>query len=202
MVSPPPHHSSVEAAATLYRRVGRTLLTASAIRRKVRALGRRISRDYAAAGEVTLVANLKGSFRFLADLCSAIAIPVRVDFMSVSGYRGETRLSAPLEVRQDLTLDIEGRDVLLVEDIIDTGATLASVLQYLRDFKRPRSVRVCVLLDKTEARTVKVRIDYRGFVVPDRFLVGYGLDYREYFRELDRVAEFSPPVPVVEGAVP
>lgn len=194
---PSQHPADVSA---LYRMLGRTVLTASAIRRKVRELGRRISRDYAAAGEVTLVANLKGSFRFLSDLCSAITIPVRVDFMTVSGYRGGTRLAAPLEVRHDLSIDIEGRDVVLVEDIVDTGATLARILRYLREFKRPRSLRVCALLDKTDARRTAVPVDYRGFVVPDRFLVGYGLDYREYFRELDRIVEC--PVLDSSGATP
>jgi hypoxanthine phosphoribosyltransferase len=181
-----------ESPAYIYSHLGKTLFSRQRINAKVRGLAGRISRDYARNGEVTLISNLKGSFRFLSDLCASISLPVRVDFMSVSAYRGEMRPSVPLRISRDLSLDIHGCDVVVVEDIVDTGATLQRLNRYLRQIKGARSVRVCALLDKTAARKKKVEVHYRGFVVPDQFIVGYGLDYREYFRELNRIAEYNP----------
>jgi hypoxanthine phosphoribosyltransferase len=180
------------AANGLYLRLGKVLISSARIQAKVDELAARISRDFQ-GDEVVLVANLKGSFRFLSDLCSRLRIPVRVDFVSFNSYGASDRPSGRIEVRKDLSLDIKDRNVILVEDIVDTGQTLDAVIDYLGRFKKPRSVRICALLDKVARRTVSVRIDYRGFVIPDEFVVGYGLDYAEYFRELSSITAFRPP---------
>ena len=180
------------AAHGLYRRLGKVLISSDRIRAKVDELAGKISRDFSGE-EVILVANLKGSFRFLSDLCSLIRIPVRIDFVSFNSYGAKDRPSGRIEVRKDLSLDVKDRNVVLVEDIVDTGLTLDAVIDYLNRFKKPRMIKICALLDKISRRAVRVEIDYRGFVIPDGFVVGYGLDYDEYFRELNSVTVFHPP---------
>lgn len=146
-----------------------------------------ISFDYRDREEVILVGILKGAFVFLADLVRFLSVPARVDFMCVSSYGKATTTSGVVRILKDLDESVEGRHVLLVEDIVDTGLTL----QYLKDNLETRgaaSVEVCVLLDKQERRLVDVPLDYCGFTVPDRFLVGYGLDYRERYRHLPYIA--------------
>ena len=147
-------------------------------------------KDYSTIGELILISNLKGSFRFVADLCTEISLPVRLDFITITAYQGEIKPSGSLKVKRDLQLDIRNKDVLLIEDIVDTGATVKHIINYLKIFKKAHSVKVCALLDKTAARKEDVPIHYRGFIVPDLFLVGYGLDYKEYFRELNRIVEY------------
>ena len=176
----------------LYGRLGKALITRNRINAKVRELGRKISADFR-GDEVTLVANLKGSFRFLSDLCSQMTIPLRIDFVSFNSYGSGDRSSGRIEVRKDLAIDVKGRHVILVEDIVDTGLTLDAVIDYLKRFKKPRSIRICALLDKTSNRAIEVPIHYRGFQVPEKFVVGYGLDFDEYFRELNAVTIFRPP---------
>jgi hypoxanthine phosphoribosyltransferase len=133
---------------------------------------------------VTLVSVLKGSLPFMADLMRAITIPVQIDLMEVSSYGGATtETSGLVRILKDLSSSIEGRDVLIVEDIIDTGLTLNYLLRYLRG-KNPRSLRICALLDKPARRLVEIPIDYTGFTIPDEFVVGYGLDFGEYYRNL------------------
>src|SRR6187401_801564 len=169
--------------ANLHEDVGEILLTEEEIAAKVRELGARISADYVGR-RITLVSVLKGSLPFMADLMRAIDIPVRIDLMEVSSYGGVTTESSGLvRILKDLSATIEGRDVLLVEDIIDTGLTLNYLLRYLRG-KNPRSLRICALLDKPARRLVDIPIDYVGFVIPDEFVVGYGLDFGEYYRNL------------------
>ena len=163
--------------------VGHVLITEDQIRAKVRELGAKIGADYSSSA-VTLVSVLKGSLPFMADLMRAIAIPVQIDLMEVSSYGGaSTETSGLVRILKDLSSSIAGKDVLIVEDIIDTGLTLNYLLRYLRG-KNPRSLRVCALLDKPARRLVEIQIDYLGFTIPDEFVVGYGLDFGEYYRNL------------------
>jgi hypoxanthine phosphoribosyltransferase len=163
--------------------VAEVLITEDQIRDKVRELGARLSTDYADR-QLTLVSVLKGSLPFMADLMRALSIPVTIDLMEVSSYGGATtETSGLVRILKDLSSSIEGKDVLIVEDIIDTGLTLNYLLRYLRG-KNPRSLQICALLDKPARRLVEIDIAYRGFSIPDQFVVGYGLDYGEYYRNL------------------
>ncbi len=159
------------------------LISEEQIRAKVAELGQQISADYEGR-TVTLVSVLKGSLPFMADLMRAISIPVQIDLMEVSSYGGATTESSGLvRILKDLSSSISGKDVLIVEDIIDTGLTLNYLLRYLRG-KNPSSLRICALLDKPARRLVEIPIDYRGFTIPDEFVVGYGLDFGEFYRNL------------------
>ena len=179
--------------ADLEADLGEVLLTEAQIADKVGEIGRRISADYAGR-ELTLVSVLKGSLPFMADLMRAITIPVRIDLMEVSSYGGVTTESSGLvRILKDLSASIDGRDVLLVEDIIDTGLTLNYLLRYLRG-KNPRTLKICTLLDKPARRLVDIPIDYAGFEIPDQFVVGYGLDYGELYRNLRYVGVLRPSV--------
>src|SRR4249919_1887592 len=163
--------------------VGQILISEDEIRAKVAELGRAVSADYANSS-VTLVSVLKGSLPFMADLMRAIRIPVHIDLMEVSSYGGATtETSGLVRILKDLSSSIAGRDVLIVEDIIDTGLTLNYLLRYLRG-KNPASLRICALLDKPARRLVEIPIDYTGFTIPDEFVVGYGLDFGEIYRNL------------------
>jgi hypoxanthine phosphoribosyltransferase len=173
--------------------VEQVLVSEEQIAAKVAELGRQISEAYTGR-ELTLVSVLKGSLPFMADLMRAITIPVRIDLMEVSSYGGVTTESSGLvRILKDLSASIDGRDVLLVEDIIDTGLTLNYLLRYLRG-KNPRSLRICALLDKPARRLVDIPIDYVGFTIPDQFVVGYGLDYGELYRNLRYVGVLRPSV--------
>jgi len=180
-------------SANLEADVAEVLLSEEQIRTKVAELGRQISADYG-AGELTLVSVLKGSLPFMADLMRQITVPLRIDLMEVSSYGGLTTESSGLvRILKDLSSSIDGRDVLLVEDIIDTGLTLNYLLRYLRG-KNPRTLKICALLDKPARRLVDIAIDYTGFTIPDQFVVGYGLDYGELYRNLRYVGVLSPSV--------
>jgi len=171
--------------------VATILVSQEQIAAKVRDLGQRISSDYAGRA-VTLVSVLKGSLPFMADLMRAIEIPVQIDLMEVSSYGGaSTETTGLVRILKDLSSSIAGKDVLIVEDIIDTGLTLNYLLRYLHD-RHPASVRVCCLLDKPARRLAEIVIDYRGFTIPDRFVVGYGLDYGEYYRNLPYIGVLRP----------
>ena len=173
--------------------IGEVLLTEAQIAEKVAELGRRISADYAGR-RLTLVSVLKGSLPFMADLMRQISLPLRIDLMEVSSYGGTaTESSGLVRILKDLSAPIEGRDVLLVEDIIDTGLTLNYLIRYLRG-KNPASLRICTLLDKPARRLVDIQVDYRGFEIPDQFVVGYGLDYGERYRNLRFVGVLRPEV--------
>lgn len=173
--------------------VAEILLSEAEIQERVAELGERISDDYAGQ-ELTLVSVLKGSLPFMADLMRAITVPVRIDLMEVSSYGGtSTESSGLVRILKDLSASIEGRDVLIVEDIIDTGLTLNYLLRYLRG-KNPRSLRICTLLDKPARRLVEIQVDYVGFTIPDRFVIGYGLDYGEIYRNLRFVGVLRPEV--------
>jgi hypoxanthine phosphoribosyltransferase len=173
--------------------VAEVLITEEQIQAKVAELGRRLSADYAGQ-RLTLVSVLKGSLPFMADLMRAIEVPVQIDLMEVSSYGGATtETSGLVRILKDLSSSIAGEDVLIVEDIIDTGLTLNYLLRYLRG-KNPQSLRICALLDKPARRLVEIPIDYLGFTIPDQFVVGYGLDYAEYYRNLPFIGVLKPEV--------
>src|SRR6476661_5453365 len=177
----------------LHEDVGEVLLTEAQIATRVAELGTRITADYAGK-TLTLVSVLKGSLPFMADLMRAIELPVRIDLMEVSSYGGtSTESSGLVRILKDLSASIEGEDVLIVEDIIDTGLTLNFLLRYLRG-KNPRSLEICTLLDKPARRLVDIPVNYIGFTIPDQFVVGYGLDYGEYYRNLRFVGVLRPEV--------
>lgn len=169
--------------------IERVLLSQQRIERRVRVLAREIEKDFAGR-DVVVVALLTGTVMFLADLLRGISLPLRLDFMGISSYRSGTE-SGELTVTKELRLDVRGRDVLLVDDILDTGRTLRLVSERLRRLK-PRRVRICVLLDKPSRRTERVRADYVGFTIPDVFVVGYGLDFAERYRNLPYVGVLRP----------
>ena len=179
--------------ADLEADIGAVLLSEGQIAAKVTELVKRISEDYAGR-QVTLVSVLKGSLPFMADLMRQISIPLRIDLMEVSSYGGTaTESSGLVRILKDLSSSIDGSDVLIVEDIIDTGLTLNYLLRYLRG-KNPNSLRICTLLDKPARRLVEIPIDYVGFTIPDQFVVGYGLDYGELYRNLRFVGVLRPEV--------
>ncbi len=158
------------------------LFSAEQIALRVKELADEISRDYEGK-ELLLVGILKGSWIFLADLVRQLHVPVFVDFMTVSSYGKSTESSGVVKIVMDLKCAIEGKDVLVVEDILDTGLTLKYIIDNLR-LRKPKSLKLCVLMDKPERRLVFIEPDYRGFVVPNRFVVGYGADFAEKFRNL------------------
>lgn len=159
------------------------------LRARVQALGRAVRRDYHGR-DLVLVGILKGSFIFMADLARAIDLPLTCDFMRVSSYGSGQVSSGSVKMEFDLGQPVKGRDVLLVEDIVDTGWTLDHVLKELRR-KKPASLRLAALLHKPERTQVEVPIDYLGFTIPDRFVVGYGLDFNGRYRNLRHIAVLS-----------
>jgi hypoxanthine phosphoribosyltransferase len=165
---------------------GRTLISERRIRARVRSLGRDIRRDYRGR-DIALVGLLKGSFIFMADLARAIGGPLTCDFLRVSSYGAGTVSTGRVRMEGNGGLSLKGRHVLLVEDIIDTGRTVHALLRTLRALK-PASLRVAALLHKPARATVKVRLDYVGFRIPDAFVVGYGLDFNERHRNLAHIA--------------
>jgi hypoxanthine phosphoribosyltransferase len=158
------------------------VLTKSDIRHIVKRLGQQISLDYQGR-EPILIAVLKGSFVFLSDLIRQLTIPVKIDFLRAASYGADTTSSGKIELTKEIELNIQHQDVLIVEDIVDTGLTLTRLVDYLGSFG-PRSIKICTLIDKKERRLVQTRIDYVGQTVAEGFLVGYGLDYAEGYRNL------------------
>ena len=173
------------------------LLTGEQVQARVAELGAQLAGDYADRDPV-LVSVLKGSIIFLADLVRAMPIPLSIDLMEVSSYGDATESSGQVRILKDLSGPIKGRDVIVVEDIIDTGLTLNYLLKYLHD-RGPASVRICCLLDKPARRLADIEIDYRGFTIADRFVIGYGLDYDERYRNLPYIGVLRPSV---YGAAP
>ena len=158
------------------------LLSEEEVDKKIQELGDQISKDYEGK-EVHLVCVLKGGSFFMCELAKRITVPVSLDFMSVSSYGGDTKSSGIVKIVKDLDEPLAGKDVLVVEDIIDSGRTLSYLLEMLKD-RKPASLKLCTLLDKPERRVVDVNIDYTAFQVPDEFVVGYGLDYDQKYRNL------------------
>lgn len=178
--------------STLHPDLEKILLPEEELKARVRQLGEEISRDYAGR-EPVLVAILRGSYVFMADLSRSLDILCRVDFMSVSSYGAGTTSSGQVNIVKDLSDSIEGRDVLVVEDILDTGNTLHYLFQVLQA-RHPASLKLAVLLDKPSRRTKPISADYVGFTVPDEFVVGYGLDYDELYRNLPYIGVLKPQV--------
>jgi hypoxanthine phosphoribosyltransferase len=169
--------------------VERILITDAQLARRVRQLSAEIERDFRGR-EMVVVSLLSGTVMFLADLIRHLSLPLRLDFMGVSSY-GSGTTSGELVFTKELRLDVRGRDVLLVDDILDTGRTMKRVLAKLRVLK-PRRIKTCVLLDKPARRTENVRADYVGFSIPDLFVIGYGMDYAERYRNLPFVGVLKP----------
>jgi hypoxanthine phosphoribosyltransferase len=165
----------------------RTLYSAEAIAGRVAELAQAIARDYVDRPPV-VVSILKGSFVFVADLARALPLGVRIEFLGVQSYGSGTKSTGAVQITQDLTHPIEGQDILIVEDIVDTGLTLAYILSLIKA-RGARSVRVCALLDKPSRRRVEVPVDYVGFTIGDAFVVGYGLDCAEQYRNLPALCE-------------
>lgn len=189
----PPRRVSARATAPVPARwrkdIARVLIPEAQIARRIAALTRQIQRDYRGR-ELVVVSLLNGTVMFLADLIRHLDLPLRLDFIGVSSYGTGTE-SGDLVFTKELRLDVRGRDVLLVDDILDTGKTMTRVLAKLRPLK-PRRLRTCVLLDKPARRVEKVRADYVGFEIPDHFVVGYGLDFAERYRNLPFVGILHP----------
>jgi len=173
--------------------IEQVLLSRYDIDTRVCELGQRISRDYAEVGGVLLVGVLKGCVMFMVDLARAIHVPVSLDFIAISSYGDSTESSGVVRLLKDLETNITGRHVLIVEDIIDSGLTLA-YLRNLLEQRNPASLRICALLNKPERRTAAVTIDYLGFDIPNEFVVGYGLDFGEHYRNLAYIGILKPAV--------
>ena len=160
----------------------RVLVSEQDVDARIEELGKKISEDYAGK-QVHFICILKGSVFFMCELAKRITVPVTMDFMSVSSYGDGTKSSGIVKIAKDLDETLEGKDVIIVEDIIDSGRTLSYLLELLKD-RKPNSLKLCTLLDKPERRVVDVNVDYTGFAIPDEFVVGYGLDYDQKYRNL------------------
>jgi len=165
---------------------GRPMVTQEEMRARIKELGKQIATDYAGK-DLVLVGVLKGAYAFYADLARAIRIPMRVDFLVVTSYGSQSKTSGRVKVITELTEDVKGKDLLLVEDIVDSGLTVRYLIKTLAKHK-PRSIRVCTLLSKPDRRTIDVPLDYIGFKIPNKYVVGYGLDYQQKYRNLPYLA--------------
>ena len=169
--------------------ISTVLISQTRLRKRVGELAHQIERDYAGL-DLVIVALLNGTVVFLADLIRQLQLPLRLDFIGVSSYRDGVE-SKELVTTKELRLDVKGREVLILDDILDTGRTMALVLDKIRKLK-PRSMKICVLLDKPSRRLAKVSADYTGFEIPDKFVIGYGLDYAERYRNLPFIGVLKP----------
>lgn len=181
-----------EAYGELTEGISEILLTAEDIQQRVHDMGQAISRDYEGCRPL-LVGVLKGVFPFMADLLRSITIPVEVDFMAITSYTAAARRQGYVRMQKDLDVPVNGRHVLFVEDMIDTGLTLSYLLRNLKS-RKPATLTVCAIFNKPQKRLVDIPIRYKGFDLPDRFVVGYGLDYRELYRNLPFVGMLKPEV--------
>ncbi len=181
----------------LERGVGEVLIDAERLQERIDQLGAEISADYAGR-DLLLVGVLKGAVFFMADLMRRIAVPCEIDFMAISSYGASTDSSGVVRILKDLDINIEGRHVLIVEDIIDSGLTLSYLLRTL-EAREPASLEVCALMTKPERRQIDVDVRYVGFEIPNRFVIGYGLDFAERYRNLPYVGVLNPEM-LPEGA--
>jgi len=172
--------------------IDRTLLHEDEIQAKVAEMGKQITEDHR-GGDLLLVGVLKGAFVLMADIARAISIPAEFDFMAVSSYGSATRTSGVVRILKDLDLDLQGRNVVIIEDIVDSGLTLSYLLRNLKG-RRPRSLEICALITKPDVQEVKLDIAYHGFGIEPQFVVGYGLDYRQRYRNLPYVGTLKPHV--------
>jgi len=174
----------------MYNDVEEILFSKEMIFQKVKELGERISSDYNKDDEVVVVGVLKGANVFMADLIREIDLPIYIDFMAVSSYGYSTESSGVVRILKDLDLEVEGKHVLIIEDIIDTGLTLKYLTDNLKS-RKIKSLKICTLLDKPKRRKCDLIIDYIGFEIPDKFIVGYGIDYGEKYRNLPYIASLK-----------
>ncbi|MBR5381831.1 MAG: hypoxanthine phosphoribosyltransferase [Oscillospiraceae bacterium] len=172
--------------------IERIFFTEEQLRERVRELGARITADYAGRSPL-FVGVLKGSFVFMADLVRSVELDCDIDFMAVSSYGSGTTTTGAVEISKDLSRDIEGRDVVIVEDILDSGVTLSYLKKYL-EVRKPASIALCTLLDKPARRRADIVPDYVGFECPNEFIVGYGLDYAEKYRNLPFIGVLKPEI--------
>ena len=170
--------------------VSEILISEKEIKDKITELGKKISKDYRGK-KLILIGILRGAVIFMADLARAISIPMLFDFIAISSYGAETKSSGVVRILKDLDVNIEGKDVLIVEDIVDTGLTLDYLLRILKS-RKPASVKVCTFLTKKARRKVDIKVDYSGFDIPNKFVVGYGLDYAGKYRNVPYVFTLSP----------
>lgn len=170
----------------------KVLLSAEEIQEKVKELGAQISKDYEGKN-LMLISILKGSIVFMSDLMRAITIHCKIDFMAVSSYGSSTKTSGVVRILKDLDIPLENYDVLIVEDILDSGMTLDYITKILNE-RHPKSIKICTLLDKPSRRKIDIKADYVGFLVPDEFVVGYGLDYDERYRNAPFVGVLRPEI--------
>ncbi|MGZ8717402.1 MAG: hypoxanthine phosphoribosyltransferase [Gaiellaceae bacterium] len=177
-------------AAELERAVTEVLIDRDVLQRRIHELGEEISSDYAGR-DLLLIGVLKGAVFFMADLMRNLTIPCEIDFMAISSYGASTDSSGVVRILKDLDINIEGRDVLIVEDIIDSGLTLSYLMRNL-EAREPASLDICALLTKLERRKAEVPVRYIGFEIPNRFVIGYGLDYGERYRNLPYVGILDP----------
>lgn len=172
--------------------IERILVTEEELAAKVAEIGAKITEDYAGK-DLLLVSVLKGSVVFMADLMRAVNLPIEIDFMAVSSYGSGVKTSGVVKILKDLDVDVAGRHILLVEDILDSGMTLQYIMEMLSQ-RGAADIKICTLLDKPERRKVNIQADYFGFVIPDKFVVGYGLDYGETYRNIPYVGVLKPEI--------
>ena len=165
------------------------LLSEEEVDARIKAIGEQISKDYEGK-QIHMICVLKGGTFFMCELAKRISVPVSLDFMAVSSYGGDTKSSGVVKIVKDLDEAIQGKDVLVVEDIVDSGRTLSYLMEMLRD-RKPASLKLCTLLDKPDRRVIDVPVDYTGFQIPDEFVVGYGLDYDQKYRNLPYIGIVS-----------
>ena len=165
------------------------LLSEEEVDARIKAIGEQISKDYEGK-QIHMICVLKGGTFFMCELAKRITVPVSLDFMAVSSYGGDTKSSGVVKIVKDLDDTIQGKDVLVVEDIVDSGRTLSYLMDMLRD-RKPASLKLCTLLDKPDRRVIDVPVDYTGFQIPDEFVVGYGLDYDQKYRNLPYIGIVS-----------
>ena len=170
--------------------VSEILITKEEINNKIIELGEQISKDYKGK-DLVLIGILRGAVIFMADLARAISIPMLFDFMAISSYGAETKSSGVVRILKDLDVNIKGKDVLIIEDIVDTGLTLNYLLRMLKS-RKPASLKVCTFLTKTARRKVDIKIDYFGYNIPNKFVVGYGLDYAGKYRNVPYIFTLNP----------
>ena len=176
----------------LEKDIQEVLFSQQQLEERVDQIAQEITRDYAGK-EIVLISVLRGSFVFMADLCRRIDLPCTIVFMSVSSYGSGTSSTGQVQITKDLSGDISGKHILVVEDILDSGNTLSYLLKLLEQ-RKPASIRLCTLLDKPERRVKPVEVHYSGFTIPDAFVVGYGLDYAERYRNLPYIGILKPEV--------
>ncbi|MBA7605508.1 Hypoxanthine phosphoribosyltransferase [subsurface metagenome] len=171
------------------KKVGRVLITKEQIKRRTKELAKQISKDYKDKNLVCITI-LRGAFMFLADLCREITVPAKFDFMAISSYGDKSESSGVVRIYKDLDMNIAEKDVLIIEDIVDTGRTMDYLLRNLKT-RNPKSIEICTLLNKPANRVVNIKIKYVGFEIPPEFVIGYGLDFAEDYRHIEDVRVFE-----------